>query len=160
MNIKTLATYEETTTINNESGEVLETTSTKQFKVESEPNYIKLYLEDISYFNKLPKGSDGVLYEILKYINYEHEVTINMRMKNKIANTLGCSLGHVNNTIQDFAKKEVLIRVDRGVYSLNTYLFGKGSWKDILKHRKSLTLQVFYSEDGGRKIMPKINEEV
>lgn len=150
--MSTLVQQHTTHTVNNETGEVTETTRSRSFKAESEPNYVKLYIQDISYLNNLPVGTDKIIYALLPYVNYEQEIYINSHNKKIIANELGVSVGHVSNRISKLAKLEVLIRVDRGVYELNTYLFGKGSWKDILKHRNDLSISMFYDWKNGRRV--------
>jgi len=141
---KNLASLEVTTTINNDTGEITERTDAKGFKAEVEPNYIKLYLEDIAYLHKLPKGMPDIIYQLLPLVNYQHQIVITLHHKKLIAEALNVSAAHINNSITKLTKADVLIRVDRGVYELNSYLFGKGSWKDIIKHRKSLKLEIFY----------------
>jgi len=157
--MKTLATYEETRTTDNITGEESLTTSSKVFKAESEPNYIKLYLADISYLNHLPKGTDVIIYELLKYINYEHQIIINQHIKKNIAEKLCVGVGHINNSITTLSKNEIIIRIDRGVYEINSYIFGKGSWKDIIKHRKGLKLEIFYNHQQKRQINPLSDED-
>ena len=149
-NKKTMAQYEETRTTNNETGETTSTATSKQFKAESEPSYIKLYLEDIAYFHKLPKGMPNFIYELLPLTNYEHQIAITKYQKDKIADKLGVSIGYIDNSLTKLVKEEILIRVGRGTFELNSYLFGKGSWKDILKHRNSLKLEVFYQYQEGK----------
>jgi len=144
--------YMETSIIKNEeTGEIVEKQEAKQFKAEVEPSYVKLYLEDIAYFNGLNIKSD-LLYELLKYVNYKHEIIINKTVKTRIADSINKSLSYVNNNITKLVKDEVLIRIGTGTYELNSYLFGKGSWKDILKHRKSLQLNLFYDWRNGRTV--------
>lgn len=152
---RTLAYNEVKTTINQETGEILEREETKQYKAEVEPSYIKLYIEDIAYFYKLEISSD-LMYALFKYVNYEQEIVINKAIKERIAKELDKSLSFVNNNITKLVKHEVLIRIDAGLYQLNTFLFGKGSWKDIMKHRKSLKLNVFYSGEYGRQIEKEV----
>lgn len=139
-------------TINNETGEVTSSSTSRAFKTVAEPNYIKLYIQDISYLNNLPVGTDRLIYALLPYVNYNQEIYVNSHNKKKIAEELGVTVGHIGNRISKLAKLEVLIRVDRGVYELNTYLFGKGSWKDILKHRNELQISMFYDWKNGRTI--------
>jgi DNA-binding Lrp family transcriptional regulator len=157
--LKTLAQYEETKTTNNETGEITETSTSKVFKAQAEPNYIKLYLQDISYLNNLPKGIDSIIFELLKYINYKHEIYINAHLKKEIAETLGKSVSYINNSIVKLVKSEIIIRVDRGVYTINSHIFGKGSWKDIIKHRKGLKLEIFYNWQNGKTIKTTTVEE-
>ena len=151
--MKNLASYEETRTENIETGEIKETTSSKQFKAESEPTYIKLYLEDIAYFHRLPKGMPNFIYELLPLVNYQHQIVINKYIKDGIAKKLDVSNGYIDNSLSKLVKEEILIRVGRGTFELNSFLFGKGKWKDIIKHRKSLKLEVFYNwqSDGTAK---------
>jgi len=152
---KTLATYEERTTINQETGEITEQQVVKQHKAEVEPGYIKLYLQDIAYLHNLPSNTPQIVFELLQFVDYNQEIILTKRRKEQIAKTLDKSLSHINNSITTLIKSEVLIKIDRQTYQLNTYLFGKGSWKDILKHRKSLHLEVFYSYQEGREIKQK-----
>lgn len=149
--VKNLAYEENIVVKNEETGEITETKNTKQFKAEVEPSYIKLYIEDIAYFYKLDISSD-LMYALLKYVSYEQEIVINKAIKERIAKEIDRSLSYVNNNITKLVKNEVIIRVNTGLYQLNTYLFGKGSWKDIMKHRKSLELNIFYSYKDGRQI--------
>jgi hypothetical protein len=148
---RTLAYLETNTTINQLTGETVEIEQIAQFKAEVEPSYIKLYIEDIAYFYKLDISSD-LMYALLKYVNYTQEIVINKAIKERIAKELNKSLSFVNNNLTKLVNNEVLIRVGTGLYCLNTFLFGKGSWKDIMKHRKSLKLNVFYSAARGRQI--------
>jgi len=142
-----LAYQEKTVKENLETGEIVEKENYKQFRAESEPSYIKLYIQDIAYLYNLNIKSE-LLYELLMYVNYNQEIIINKTIKERIAQKLNKSLSYVNNNITKLAKEEVLIRVGSGTYQINTYLFGKGSWKDIIKHRKSLTLNIFYDKTG------------
>jgi len=148
---KNIAQMETNTTLD-ANGEREETTQVKTFKAQGEPSYIKLYLADISYLNNLPQGTDKILYEFLKYLNYENEIVLTKTIKERIAKKLDLSLGHINNKIQSLSKLEVLIRVGQGVYSINTFILAKGKWNEIIKHRKDLKLEVFYSEENGREI--------
>jgi hypothetical protein len=151
--MKNLVKKETTIILNNDSGEIEETTKTTQqfLKFEQEPSYIKLYLQDIGYLYNLPKHLPTLLFELLKLLDYDNEITINLHKKKKIAEALSVKVEHVTNSISVLTKKNILIRIERGVYTINTFLFGKGSWKDILKHRESLRLEIIYDEKNGRE---------
>ncbi|UCN01158.1 replication/maintenance protein RepL [Sulfurimonas sp. SWIR-19] len=136
----------------NEEGEIVTSQQARQYKAEAEPNYIKLYLEDISYLHNLPAKAGDILFELLHYVDYNHEIYLSAGRRKKVAENLGKSEKHIKNTITKLIQAEILLKVERGVYQLNSYLFGKGSWKDILKHRNSLQLNIFYSHENGREI--------
>lgn len=140
------------TKVDNETGEVKEIVTTEHTRFASEPGYVKLYLQDIAYLTKLPKGSEGILYGVLRHVNYNHQVVLNKYIKEQIAADAGVTLKTVNNNITTFTKYGVLIRVATGVYEINTFLFGKGHWKDILKHRKGLKLEIEYNAESDRVV--------
>ena len=144
-------TYQEIRETVNEKGEVINEETYTQAMVNSEPSYIKLYLEDIAYLNNLNIKSD-LLYELLKRMTYEHEIILNKAIKERVAKQINKTLSYVNNNITKLVHEKVLIRVATGIYQLNTYLFGKGSWKDIYKHRQELKLNLVYSSDNKRLI--------
>ena len=49
--------------------------------------------------------------------------------------------------ITKLVKKDILIRIDTGVYILNPIFYGKGKWKDILNLREKLEIQIIYEEN-------------
>ncbi len=148
--MSTIVRSHTTEVTNHETGEVKSTVRNTQTRHQTESPYVKLYIQDIAYLNNLPVGTDKIIYALLSYVNYNQEIYVNSHNKKAIAKELGVSVGHVSNRISKLSQLEVLIRIDRGVYELNTYLFGRGAWKDILEHRNDLKIQVFYDWKHGR----------
>ena len=142
---KNLSSIQKETTID-KNGEIQEKTTTRHFKAEAEPGYIKLYLNNISYLHNLEKSLPPIIFELLNLVNYEQRIVINSFIKKEIAKKIGCSENHINNCITKLVKREIIIRIGRGVYEINTYIFAKGSWKDILKNRTKLKLDIFLNE--------------
>ena len=97
--------------------------------------------------HNLPNSADKILFELIKYVNYDNEIIINKNVKERIAERLNISLSRVNMYISDLTKKNFLIRKARGVYILNPYVFGKGNWKDIYELRKALQLNVIFKDN-------------
>ena len=52
--------------VNHETGEVTQTVDNKVVRLSKEPDFIKVYLQDINKIFELPKGCTPALYEILK----------------------------------------------------------------------------------------------
>lgn len=48
-----------------------------------------------------------------------------------MARRLGLSVATIEKAIQDLKRKEFIFPLDRGLYYLNPYLAGMGSWPDI-----------------------------
>ena len=152
---------EVTTKIDYTTGEVKETSSVRRYRGD-EPNYIKLYLADISYMHGLPTTTSDVLNELLQYVTYgTQEIMLNSTAKKRIAEVTGMSPRTLDNRLQELAKSGIIHRVATGTYLLNPYLFGKGDWKTISSLRnKNIHLQIIYDKNTGeRKLKGCIQED-
>ena len=139
----------EKTIIDNQTGEVLKEEAEKEVYIEKEPDFVKIYLDDLSYMKNLPKWVNKILYELLKIMNYENEIILNSSIKERISKKLNLKSNKnavqlINNSISNFVKKGILLQKERGIYIANPKYFGKGAWSDI----KRLRLKVTYSEKG------------
>jgi methyl coenzyme M reductase gamma subunit len=137
--------------VDHKSGEILSTEKHTKIKIAVEEDYIKLYLRTISAIHGLPVGLSGTMNEILKRINYENEIVLVSSIKKRIAHSLGIKQNTVDHHLGDLVKRQIIFRVDPGVFKLNTYIFGRGKWADIIKHRETLGIDVEFKEDGHGK---------
>lgn len=139
-------------TVDHVTGEVTTTTTVRSYKGD-EPNYIKLYLDDISYLYELPKAASELMMELLNYVTYgTQEIILNATTKKRISAKTGLATQTINNRLSDLAKKGVLDRTGTGVYTLNPYLFGKGDWKTIRELRATnLHLKIEYDAATGKR---------
>lgn len=149
---KSYVGIEHSITTDHITGEQTETTTTSSTKRVPEPSYVKIYLQDIEYLNKLPKGTGELIYELIKFLNYDNEIILIARNKKKICESRNIQMGTLNNQLTKLVNEKVLIRLDRGAFKMNTYLFGKGDWQDVMKHRKDLKLDIVYSKKDGRTV--------
>jgi len=118
---------------------------------------VKLYLDDIVKINDLPKSSSKVLYELVRKINYDGQIIINASVKRMISARIGVKEHSISNAITGLIAKDIMHRIDTGVYVFNPALFAKGAWVEIRKLReKYLELKITYSPDGKRKITSSI----
>lgn len=144
-------------TVNGETGEiVLNETVRESFLIEREPDFVKLYLEDISRLKDVPQGMNKVLFELMKAINYNGIIMAYKPVKELMANNMGISVNYLNKCIDEFYKKGILIRYARGVYIADPNLFAKGSWKDI----QNLRLVIEYNQNGTRALKSNVSEEM
>lgn len=143
---------EVTERIDNTTGEVITSTVVKRFKGD-EPNYIKVYLEDISYLHGLPTATSDVLQELLKYVTYgTQEIILNAVAKKRIVEATGLAMQTLNNKLQELLKAGIIDRVAVGTFVLNPYLFGKGDWKTINELRnQNIHLSIIYDKDTGER---------
>ena len=138
----------ETLTYNPDTGEMITTESISKRRVIKEPDFIKLYLNDVMLLSDVPKSKSDVLYLLLRKMNYDNEITVVASHKRDIAQELGCSMINIDKTLSLLVEKSILIRKERGVYVANPRLFGRGNWEDIERLRMSID----YRRNGVKRI--------
>ena len=109
--------------------------SKSKTKVETEPHFIKLYIQDICLLNKIPMTGNHILNVLLTFMNYENEIILNSGIKRRITANLNISMGTLDNNLSKLVKLNIMKRIDTGIYKLNPNLFGKGHWTDIKEIR-------------------------
>ena len=127
--------------VDRQTGEVFSKEEVIQKYIESEPEYIKMYLGDIIHLCSLPKSYLRVLIFLLRNVNFANDeypmcVLIPSGLKRKMMDRIGFSnIRSINNVLSDLAKVGILRRIENSVYQLNPHYFGRGNWKDIRKIR-------------------------
>ncbi len=136
-----------THTVTNEiTGEVLssESQSITISKLDKEPPYVKMYINDIGLWQGLSPGETAILYQVSSAVDYDGIVSLSKYHKDKIKKILKVSDGFIRNTVTKLVAKHILLKTEAysGVYKLNPYWFGKGDWKDIIEKRKAFVVQL------------------
>lgn len=130
--------FETSKVVDSETGEVKQETQTYAWNPGNEPNYVKVYIDNIMVLAEINGWISKVMYELIKSVSYANKgqyIIVNAGYKRIIAENLGIKAQTVTNAINELAKKNILIRKERGVFQLNPQFFGKGDWKDIAKIR-------------------------
>jgi len=130
------------TIINQDTGEIVETKSRKQYKVAREPDYIKMYIDDLSLLNGI--SNNAILYHVVTRMNYELEVFLTGRVVKLICEKCNVQKRHFYRCLKQYVEKGILSKIDQTEYTVNPYLFARGKWEDIEKIR----LTVEYSANG------------
>ena len=144
-------------TVDVKTGEIqLNTVQSESFLIDKEPDYVKLYLADITRLKDIPAGMNKVLFELMKSINYNGIIMAYKPVKDLMCMNMGISINYLNKCIDEFYKKGILIRYARGVYIADPDLFAKGSWKDI----QNLRLVIEYNVDGTKTLKSNVSEEM
>lgn len=143
------------TVIDKSTGEILSEVATEQQIVQrgGEPKYVKFYIDDLILINNLPTKSSAVLWELVRNTTYENKIILNGSIKKDICEKLNIKMPTLNNTLSSFVKKEILYRLDTGVYMPNPYLFARGKWEDI----HELRMVVKYKQNGEKSINLEID---
>lgn len=144
-------------TIDKQTGEIeLNKVRSQTYLIDKEPDYVKLYLEDITRLKDIPSGMNKVLFELMKSISYNGIIMAYKPVKDLMCSNMGISVNYLNKCIDEFYKKGILIRYARGVYIADPNLFAKGSWKDI----QNLRLVIDYNKDGSKTLKSNVSEEM
>jgi hypothetical protein len=125
-------------------------------KLPKEPDYIKLYIDDIGHLMGVQEGHRSILLYIAASVGYDGFVTLTLARKARIAATVGLAVKTVDNAIGLLVKTNILRREGRCEYELNPSLFAKGEWAHIRERRESFNLNVSYSKAGGRRLVGAI----
>jgi hypothetical protein len=138
------------------TGEILKTSRTEISMFESEPPYVKLYLNDIGRLNGLNNSEQKILNELVCNMGYSNIVPSYKPVKLLIAERLNMPYNTLDGGIKALFRKGILIRQARGFYIMDPNLFGRGSWNDI----KKIRMVVEYNEDGTKTINTEISKQL
>lgn len=135
----------ELTEFDGTTGEITKQTTSNVISWGAEPDYVKLYLQDVLYLSDMPTQYTAALMSLLRRTSYAGDeygmcVVLVPAIKDQICKELGFQKRQsLDNVLNKLVKGEILFRVERGMYRLNPYLFGRGTWSDIAKIRMEVT---------------------
>jgi biotin operon repressor len=147
---------EEVTISEDNTGEVIKTARTEVAMFESEPAYVKLYLNDLCRMNGLNNSQQKILNALVKNMGYNNVLPSYKPVKEMIAESLGMPYNTLNEGIKELHKKGIIIRKARGFYIMDPNLFGRGSWNDV----KKIRMVIEYNADGTKSINTEISKQL
>lgn len=126
-------------TVDINTGEVINEKKEVILPSEREPDFIKLYIDCVCAFNGLNKALSPILIAFCSYMtwaNDSHEgqiIFMNSYTKEQVSNKLGISVKRVNQALTDIVKADIFRKIEgkRGVYKVNPYIIAKGKWTDV-----------------------------
>jgi hypothetical protein len=123
-----------------EGGETRETvaTSTESGFVETEPPYYKVYVDTIGRIQGIPYAVRAFVGALGKFMTYEGTIQLTKKAKGKIAEELKVTEGTIANYLTKATKTGLLINNGGGEYCFHPSVMGRGTWKDVKKHRTDL----------------------
>jgi len=133
----------ETTKTNHITGEVVETEKEQIIRYPRTEDFVMSFTKDLGYMKNLSKGEIMVVFGFLQIVNKSNEIVLNKSVKNRIANEFGLKVSSMDQLISNLKRKKIISSVYdentqrnlRGIYLLNSFLFGKGNWMNIKKQR-------------------------
>lgn len=133
------------------NGEVRYYSKSWEATLQTEDDYVKLYLDNLEFLCNLPKRSLNMLIFLLKESDYADKGGYLMLPagEKEILRQKLCleKISSVNNAIYELVKGKVLIREGKGIYKFNPWLFSRGHWKNIVTDREN-NEQLYYDTHG------------
>ena len=129
--------------VDDSTGEIKSMTTVYVSSAQSEPAYLKLYLDGLLQLRDIPLYCWPVLLWLLgrmPYANADPCFEFGKPLRQRAADDLKLKISQVNHALSDLVKSGALLRVERGLYQFNPAFFARGEWKDIkkLRDRKSV----------------------
>lgn len=133
-----------TNTIDLDTGEIIEQNKRESIAVGKEPNYYKVYIQDLANLQGLNPTETQVFQILSANMTFDNLIVLIKPIKEKLVEMTGKKYDAIKKAIENLAKKKILLRADRSVYRVNPKYAAKGKWEDI----KALRLIIEYSEKG------------
>lgn len=142
-----------TNTIDLDTGEIIEQNKRQSIAVGKEPNYYKVYIQDLANLQGLNPTETQVFQILSANMTFDNLIVLIKPIKEKLVEMTGKKYDAIKKAIENLAKKKILIRADRSVYRVNPKYAAKGKWEDI----KALRLVIEYSEKGREIKLENVN---
>ena len=130
--------------MDSETGEVIEQVRKESLAVGKEPNYYKVYINDLANLQGLNPTEKMVLEILSANMTFDNLIVLIKPIKEKLVKITGKEFETIKKAIQGLSKKKVLLKEERACYRVNPKYVAKGKWEDI----KALRLVIEYSEQG------------
>lgn len=145
-------TQQNTIIIDNDTGQVLEQERKESLAVGKEPNYYKVYINDLANLQGLNPTEKMVLEILSANMTFDNLIVLIKPIKEKLVKMTGKSFDGIKKAIQELTKKKILLKEERACYRVNPKYIAKGKWEDI----KALRLIIEYSEKGREISIEKV----
>jgi len=154
--MKRLINTSNTTIVDHETGEIKKSIHTNVSVKESEPQFVKLYVDDVGRLMNLSPSGSKVLNMLVKNMNYYNMVTLVKPVKEMMCAELKISLKTFENEKDKLYQKGLIIRKARSLYIIDPELFGKGKWENV----KKIRMIVEYDEKGNKFINTELVKQL
>lgn len=121
--------------IDSETGEVLGEFQLKKAR-QMDALYFKTYIEGFKLIRSLQGRQADVLIEILNFLDFDGVARFTTHRRAHVMKILKMSQQNLKNKVYELCKAGALMRIAKGEYMANPYLFTRGAEADIDARRK------------------------
>lgn len=147
-----VVSVKQTTAYVSKDGELLSENVNETIPVGKEPQYFKVYLQDLGNIMGLTPAEKTVFYSLCRSMAYSGIVVLIKVIKEMLIKETGYSFETIRSAVKGLTKKNFLIRRARSVYQVNPKYCAKGEWADI----KAMRIEIAYSELGRKVVVKKV----
>lgn len=125
--------------IDQATGEVTEQIRKSEYILKPGARYVKEFTQHPLFRRKMPHATRTLLSALaarLPYANNEPYIVLGKEMMEAIEATYGLSAASLKRGMKYLLDNGYLVRIGRGRYFLNPYLYGRGSASNILERQK------------------------
>lgn len=131
--------------INNSNGEILSDNSTyKTIELNSEPSFIKMYLDDLLDLMKVSDGAKRLLIVSMRKVTYDNEIILNSALRKELCLTLRIKDNTLIRLLSELESNNFIVKKQTNYYLLNHKYFYRGKWSDV----KKIKAQIDYIREG------------
>lgn len=156
--------------IDTETGEKKGSRSVKSSVVYGEPDFVKLYVEDMLMLMRLSPSHLKLVMWLSRRLTYADDevglcVSLSTALKKLCVEQIGmASVAVLDNALWALNKAGVIKRLGVGLYQLNPYFVGKGNWADVSRIRVTIDydslgrrIDSYYEADRQRSHAKKVD---
>lgn len=133
-----------------DSGEIINEEHNQTYKVESEPEFIKMFIDDMGKILRFSKSESQLFHAIVSKMNYNNLICTGEPIRSFLCAVTGLNEKNLQKTIKELKTDGVLLpyilngKLHRGWYVVNPNIVGKGKWE----HIRAMQLNVNYDAQG------------
>lgn len=138
-------------TMNHETGEVTIERHEETFFINNQKRYVMLYLDNPINAVGRTINISPLLYNILEIMTYSDAdnqeyggqiIHINKAFKMQISRETSLTIDAIEKQIQTLIKDCILLRLQKGMYQINPYVFSKGKPIDVDACREHFKMKI------------------
>lgn len=120
----------------------------QEVELSVEPDFAKLYLQDLAKLLSLSGGELRLLLKLAQLANYDGKVAVPIGIKREIESEVGMNVRSISNALVKLVKHEFIKNLGGSVYLISPEHIAKGRWREVIAKRKAFKMTVEYSEKG------------
>lgn len=118
-------------------GDIDERETDYSYRVPTEPEFVKMYCDDVANLNSITGVEGAVLRFMASMMDYNNKVILSPAERKRWQLQLAVAQSTINNAISTLAKDGHIRRISAGEYIVCPTMFSKGEWKKTMQKRES-----------------------